>query len=152
MKPRIVRKKAFLEVGMRYVGKPGVGGEIPKMWGRFMQRFHEIKHRKRTRDSYGLCYELGRGKIEYIAGAPVTALKDIPKGMVGKKVPAQTYAVFTSKGLKNIGPTYRYISSEWLPKSGYKYGKGPDFEYYDKSFDPDDPKSKLYIYFPIVKK
>ena len=69
--------------------------------------------------------------------------------MVGREVPAQTYAVFEVHGLQDIGPTYHYILSEWFPASGYAPANGPDFELYPEGFmAPDDT---LYIYFPVEK-
>jgi predicted transcriptional regulator YdeE len=68
--------------------------------------------------------------------------------MVGRDVPAQTYVVFESHGLSDIHHTYRQIE-EWFPTSGYQPGTGPDFELYPEDFNPDDPQSLLYIYFPV---
>jgi predicted transcriptional regulator YdeE len=87
--------------------------------------------------------------MEYVACYKVTELADIPAGMVGKDVPAQTYVVFPCNGLQNIAPTYHKIMNEWLPANGYVPGDGPDFEYYGEEFDPETVNGILYIYFPI---
>lgn len=155
MEPKIVTKDAFRVVGMRYVGK-NKQGEISQMWGEFVPRIREIRHGVgEKQEAYGLCCCPGDaepGVIEYIAGIPVAALKDIPEGMTGRDVPTQTYAVFEAPGLAGIHQTYEYILKEWLPKSSYRAGDGPDFEFYDESFNPDGPKSTIYIYFPIKSK
>jgi predicted transcriptional regulator YdeE len=40
----------------------------------------------------------------------------------------------------------------WMPQSGYRRGDGPDFEYYDATFDVEDVEnSQLYVYIPITK-
>jgi len=151
VKPRVIRKREFKVVGLAYVGR-NQHGEIAQMWGKFNERAAEIKHH-RGRGAYGLCYELGRRGMEYIAGLPVSSLAGIPTGMLGKKVPAQTFAVFEAKGVKDIGRVYEHILKEWLPKSSYKRGVGPDFEYYGDDFEPDDAaNSKLRIYFPVLKR
>ncbi len=90
-------------------------------------------------------------EMEYIAGRPVTSLKDLPPGMTGKEVPAQTCAVFEAKGVGDVMATYGRIF-EWLPSSGYQRGDGPDYEYYPPDFDPANAnESKLYIYWPVTK-
>jgi predicted transcriptional regulator YdeE len=151
MKPKIVRKGKMLVVGMKYVGR-NQKNEISTLWDKFMPRMAEIKHAKGSEEAYGLCYELGKGRMEYVAGIPVKSLEGLPKGMTVKEVPPQTYAVFKAVGLSDIPCTYRRITEEWLPASGYEYGPGPDFEYYDAKFRPDNPKAAVYIYFPIRKK
>ena len=70
--------------------------------------------------------------------------------MVSKTIPAGEYAVFECT-LPTIMETYDYITETWISKSGYKRGSGPDFERYDSDFNPEDPDSKMYIYFPVQK-
>ncbi len=152
MEPKIVQLDKFMAVGMPYLGK-NENSEIGQMWDKFMPRMAEIKHLAPGPEiAYGLCFQNQSGLVDYVASLPVTELTDIPEGMVGREVPAQTYAVFECLGIKNIGPTYHYILNEWLPKSGFRPGDGADFEYYPETFnDAADPASLLYIYFPIVK-
>ena len=123
------------------------------MWDRFIPRIPEIKHLAEGPEiSYGVCAEeQGTGLTDYVAGLPVQQLADIPEGMVGREVPAQTYVVMPAHGLEDIGPTYNRILNEWLPNSGYQPGDGPDFELYPETFDPNDPESRIDIYFPIKK-
>lgn len=150
MQPKIINLDKFLVVGMPYLGK-NEHGEIAQMWQVFIPHINEIKHiAPESEISYGLCSPNSQGLIDYVASLPVTSLTDIPAGMVGREVPAQTYVVFESHGVKEIGLTYDKILKDWLPKSGYKPGDGPDFELYPESFDNSDPDSLLYIYFPII--
>jgi predicted transcriptional regulator YdeE len=149
MQSKIVNLEKFLVVGMPYLGK-NEHGEIARMWQEFIPRIKENQHIAPGPEiSYGLCSPNAQGLIDYVASLPVTSLADIPPGMVGKEVPAQTYVVFEVHGIKDIGGTYDKILKEWLPSSGYKPGDGPDFELYPETFDSDDPDSLLYIYFPI---
>jgi predicted transcriptional regulator YdeE/DNA-binding transcriptional MerR regulator len=150
METRIIHLDKFLVVGMKYSGK-NENGEIGKMWGEFIPRIHDIQHTTESEVSYGVCLDAVGGGMDYIAGVPVTELSDIPTDMVGMEIPAQDYVVFPSEGLDQIGPTYQRILKEWLPKSDYEAAGTPDFEYYPSEFDPDDPDSILYIYFPIRK-
>ncbi len=152
MQPKIVSLDKFYVVGMPYLGK-NEHGEITRLWGEFMPRFSEIKQLKPGAEvSYGICSPNPEGLIDYIAALPVSHLTGIPEGMVGKEVPAQTYVVFESHGIEDIGPTYQSILKEWLPNSDYQPGDGPDFEFYTREFIPGDPQSVLYIYFPIKRK
>jgi predicted transcriptional regulator YdeE len=150
MEPKIVKRDKFFVVGMPYLGL-NQNNEITKLWDDFFPRMGEVKHLYGDEEaSYGLCSSNTKGLIDYIAGFQVSELKDIPQGMVGKEIPAQTYVVFESHGVKDIHATYDRILKDWLPASGYDPGDGPDFEYYPSDFKGRD--SRLYIYFPIKEK
>ncbi len=149
MEPNIVHLDGFKIVGMPYIGK-NENQEISQMWGIFNQRCVEIQHVIPSQPAYGVCFMHPAG-MEYVAAFPVDQLSEIPQGMVGKEIPAQTYVVFPAKGLAEIGPTYHKIMQEWLPSSGFKAGDGPDFELYGEEFNPSDASGTVYIYFPIVK-
>ncbi len=152
MKSKIISLDAFQVVGMRYFGK-NEHNEISELWDKFMPRLDEIQHQAPgPAVSYGVCTggEVGEA-FEYIAALPVSRIDDIPAGMVGKSLPAQTYVVMEAHGLADIGSTYERILEEWLPGSGYQPVKGPDFELYQIDFNPDDPSSPIYIYYPIQK-
>ena len=155
--PKIVSKNEFMVIGMQYIGK-NEHGEITKMWQEFMPRLKEIKNLTLDKESgdacYGLCYMpkgTEKGVIEYIACFPVSSLEHIPVGMIGRIVPPQTYAVTEAYGVKDIGEAYNFLINEWMPLSGYKAGEGPDFELYTKNFNPEDPESVFYVYFPVKK-
>ncbi len=157
MEPKILRKESFKAVGMKYLGK-NENNEISQLWDRFVPRIPEIRHLSAAMGeaSFGLCYTLvdpsEPGEFSYIAALPVDQLADIPEGMVGVEVPAQTYAVAESHGLGEIGQTYDFLIKKWLPTSPYEAGKGPDFELYPMEFISEDPHSTFYIYYPIVPK
>jgi AraC family transcriptional regulator len=156
MEPKIVTMEAFKAVGMLYRGK-NEHDEIKEMWQRFMPRIPEIKHYSDAMGqiSFGLCSDLVQpaeaGEFEYLASLPVTTLGDIPQGMVGWEVPAQTYAMVEAHGIGEIGQAYDFIIKQWLPTSSYQAVNAPDFELYPESFR-DNSKDLLYIYFPIKKK
>lgn len=157
MEPKILRKEAFKAVGMKYLGK-NENNEISQLWDRFVPRIPEIRHLSAAMGeaSFGLCYTLvdpsEPGEFSYIAALPVDQLADIPEGMIGVEVPAQTYAVAESHSLGEIGQTYDFLIKQWLPTSPYEAGKGPDFELYPMEFISEDPHSTFYIYYPIIPK
>jgi AraC family transcriptional regulator len=72
--------------------------------------------------------------------------------MIGRVIPAATYAVFTARGpcTKAIQDTTRYIYSTWLPESGYEHAMTADLEVYDERCKDDDT-SEVDICIPIVK-
>lgn len=151
MEPKIVTKSAYTVVGMLYRGK-NENNEIAQMWGEFVPRIGEIKHRIGGQGSYGVCSDVEEeGVFEYVAGMPVDRAEDIPAGMVCWEVPEQTYAVFPCT-LQTIGEAYKYAFESWLPGSGYQRASAPDFEHYDESFDPDVEGSQLYIYVPLKQR
>ena len=154
MEPKIVKKSAFMVVGLPYFGK-NEAGEIPQLWGAFNPRIAEIQNIDNNGECYGICSSMDEsGAFEYVACFPVTKVDALPKDMVARLVPAQEYAVFVHVGaLDTLQETYKYISEEWLPKSGYAYpSNGVDFEVYNDEFKFGEADSKMYLYFPIVKK
>lgn len=103
---------------------------------------------------YGYCYatpEMAQAEqMRYIAGVKVKSLRNIPQGMVGVRIPAQNYAVFTHRGpVAKIGVSYDYIYKAWFPKSGKEPAQGPDFELYDERFKYDAEDSELDLYVPV---
>lgn len=151
MEPKIVSRPAFTVVGMKYHGKPEQN-EISNLWSGFGPREGEIKHKADPHVCCGVMgnYDETSGEFDYVAGFEVESILDIPDGMVSWDVPEQTYAVFTCT-LPTIGKAYDYVHNKWLPGSGYRHAAGPEFELYDEEFDPEDPKSEMYIYIPIDK-
>ncbi len=149
MEPKIIEKPAFTVVGLKYHGK-NQHDEIGQLWQQLMPRAAEIKHRVEFNAAYGVCSAIKEedGAFDYIAGYAVSEATDLPEGMGSQAIPAQTYAVFPCT-LHTIKETYTYAFETWLPQSGREWAKGPDFEYYDESFDPGVEDPEMYIYVPI---
>lgn len=137
-------------MGLKYRGK-NEQNEIPQLWQAFGPRMGEITHIVNPHVAYGLSDNLDEttGEFDYLAAVEVDTAADIPAGMVSWELPAQRYAVFPCT-LQNIGEAYRQAYHTWLPNSGYQRGDGPDFEYYDESFDPNVEGSELFLYVPIT--
>lgn len=154
MEPRIVTKPAFTVAGLPYTGfnsnPPDEGpNEISKVWDKLNMRFGEIKNI--CGPAYGLCFGMPNDKEPwYIAGFEVSKVEGLPADMLSLSVPAQKYAVFPCT-LGTIGATYRYITEEWLPRTGHEHAAAPDFELYEEEPNPNEPPEdmKLSIYFPI---
>lgn len=91
------------------------------------------------------------GEFSYYFG-PIVKSKDfIPEGMELVEVPEAEYAVFLVPAAKdvaelhaNIQKTWKYIYTEWLDNSEWKYDEGKvNFEYYCGE--------NTYIYVPVCK-
>jgi predicted transcriptional regulator YdeE len=148
MEPRIVTKPAFTVVGMLYRGK-NENNEIKQMWDEFVPRINEIQHTTDWHESYGVCSDYDEEEVfEYVAGVPVVSAENIPDGMVSWDVPEQTYAVFPCT-LPTIHEAYEHAFENWLPGSGYQRADGPDFELYDRNFNPERGELQMHIYIPI---
>lgn len=149
MEPKIVTRPGFTVVGMLYHGK-NEKGEIPQMWGQFIPRVDEIKHKVNPHVAYGVIgnFDESSGEFDYVAGLEVESIAGIPEGMVSWEVPEQTYAVFTCT-LPTLMEAFQHAYKTWLPQSGYSRAGGPEFELYDENFDPEDESSEMYIYIPI---
>ncbi len=159
MKPRLVEKDKMLVVGMVYYGE-NKKGEIGRLWGRFTPKSTAIRNVFDRRLTYGVCFNDDHSldpNFCYLACLEVTDLEDIPADMVGKTLPANTYAVFTHHGSlgggsEKLAATYRHIYGTWLPGSGYELATSYDFEAYDEDFDPERESSKMDIYIPVKRR
>ena len=146
MDVKIVTKPAFTVVGLLYHGK-NENQEIGALWGQFNQRMEEIKNV--VDGAFGVCgASEPDGTFKYVAGMAVSSYDKLPEEMTVWQVPEQQYAVFPTT-LPAVGETYRYAFETWLPQSGHEYTQGPDFEYYDEEFNPQDANSIFHIYVPI---
>lgn len=154
MKPRIMEKDEFKIVGLGEDFNDKTKHNIPKLWGVFSKKMKTIPNRKGN-VAYGICISpnINEGDFTYISAVEVNNLKDIPKGMIGKIIPKQNYAIFTMKLQKDIHEdiqkTIKYIWDTWLPKSGYEYAGTPDFELYDERFNGRTMAGEIDIYIPV---
>lgn len=79
----------------------------------------------------------------WILGCEVSSLEEVPEGLVGKVIPASTYAVFTTEGKfpQGLIAAWQEIWKANLPRSYTS-----DFEVYPSDFDPErNPQVKVYI-------
>jgi AraC family transcriptional regulator len=151
MEPQFATRPAFTVVGLKYRGK-NEEGEIPRLWGKLMERFDEIKGGVKASNSYGVTgnFDQERGVFDYLAGFEIRSGSESPEGMETWRLPEQTYAIFPTT-LPSLMETFDKITNVWLPESGYRRAEGPEFEFYDESFDPQDENSRLYLYIPVVR-
>ena len=116
------------------------------------QTHHEIKHQVPQAGVYGAMDNLNEEsrEFDYLAAVPVKQIADVPEGLVGWEIPEAKYVVVTCT-LPTIGKAFDYVYKNWLAQSGYERACGPEFEFYDEDFNPDDENSNMTICIPIKK-
>ena len=101
----VIKKEPIFVIGIdcRTSNAPEAGPkDIPKVWGRFFQENTADKiPNKTSKDIIALYCDYEGDFIKpytFVLGCPVSSLRDIPKGMVGKTIPASTYVCYHVKG------------------------------------------------------
>ncbi len=151
MKPRIIKKAAFIIAGVA-----GSGDETAKVWEVFM-KLEKVNPLKNQVGEVG--YEVrmypaeGPGKIH--VGAEVKDA-DVPREYKVFFVPAATYAefeIYPARGYESSND----VMSKWLEDNAGKYkpalldGMHYGIEVYDQRFkDNDNPESVVGFLEPIV--
>ena len=81
----------------------------------------------------------------------VCTSKEVEPPLEILELPAATWAIFPGTGAmpKACQELEKRIFTEWLPTSGYTYGKGADIEAY---YNADPTDSVFEIWIPVVKK
>lgn len=154
-KPKIVIKDTFLVMGMEYFGA-NTNGEIPNLWSTFINHMKEIENVKNPGVTLGICdkvedYDPELSEFSYMSCVEIEDYTKIPENMVVKKIPKQSYLVFTHRGsTENLEETYKYIYGNYFFKSEYEIADAPDFELYDERFNMNDSNSEMDIFIPII--
>jgi AraC family transcriptional regulator len=149
IEPMIVQKPGFIVVGMA-ISTSALSNEIPALWGVFGPRIDEVTGISEPQVSYGIMehFDVRKNALDYMAAVPVASIENTPHGMVGRRITAQTYAVFNAT-LNSLGEVFGYIFNQWLPNASHEQVPAPYFERYDESFDPSKAESVVEIYIPV---
>jgi AraC family transcriptional regulator len=120
---------------------------IPGLWQRLNTNEADIA--PPTGVAYGVSYDMrADGGFRYVAGVEASA---VPDGMVAVDIPQARYAVFTHSG--SIGDLPKTIHTIWnkaLGEAGITPSPGPEFELYDKRFDPVTGRGTIEIWIPVL--
>ena len=81
----------------------------------------------------------------------VNYLDTIPEGMESITIPEGDYAIFHYKGMPGDPSIFKYIFSEWLPKSNYQLDNRPHFEVLGSKYKQGSPNSEEEIWIPVRK-
>ena len=117
--------------------------KIPAFWERTAE---EIGPRMYGVDTYGVSYDFEEEAFRYLV-----AIDDDgdAEGLERKTLPAGRYAVFEHTGhISGIPNTWTAIFEQWMPGSGEELGEGPEFEHYEKDFDPEGERGAS-IWIPL---
>lgn len=88
--------------------------------------------------------------FEKWAAVEVTDFNSVPDTMEALESPEGLYAVFLHKGPAGDGPkTYRYIFTDWLPKSAYELDTRPHFAVMGDKYKNNDPASEEELWIPV---
>jgi len=152
MGPTLCKRKAFTLIGTSSRMSPyeETGENYAKIWSDFEQYNEQLKQISIDRKYYGATFNAQQqGLIDYITAMAVPdGTEAIDEGLVVRTIPAARYAVFECP-VEQIGQTYQYIMSEWLPASSYTISSSvPSFEEYP----PEAQDGLVSIYIPVSKK
>lgn len=140
IEPQIVELDALDIVGCRgtFVSSLVEGSDsqdvIPDLWSRYLGARASIAHREGDRD-FGVCISqlgpdlLDEGRLDYLAGASVSRVDEVPEELCHARIPAQRYARFRHVGgFDEIDQTILFVFLDWLPRVGYRYDMGYEVE------------------------
>ena len=149
--PRLIDGRSLLIAGIsqrHHHETPSTGG-IPAQWQRFLPHLGKVPGQV-GRKAYGVSYNGdGRGNFDYLCGVEVADFNQLGPEWHRLSLDARRYAVFTHRGpLPRIQGTWQAIY-QWLPGSGYKRARAPDFELYGETFDARSNSGVVEIWIPI---
>jgi len=166
MEPKMVRKPAVRLAGFVIKTRNADGEnhrDIPKFWQEYMSDGRAEKLRGepfvKSCAEYGACFpeDHETGDFEYVIGMEVRDGHSVPDCYHSCVVPEALYAVFSTPSAAPqdfsaaIQGTWGYIYSEWLPNSGYEFGSGVDYEFYDERL-MGESGYVCEIHIPVVKR
>jgi predicted transcriptional regulator YdeE len=173
MKVEFVERGPITFAGMSYYGPlTGEGWSRENPIGQLWQRFNEFFDRTPAFTESrvvnpGIGYEIGiwneeeyqESKCFYVfVGVEVDRLHDMPLELVGKVLPAGTYAHMTPQG-KGISTWERAFYEEWLPGSGYRVQAHNNYQFQIQAYEEGRfhglgdqlEESEIDVYVPVEK-
>ena len=153
VKPPTMRDRAAFTImgtSCRMTPSEETGENYAKIWSDFEQYNEQLKQISTDKKYYGATFNTQQtGQIDYVTAMVVPdGTEPIDQGLVVRKIPAAQYTVFECP-VEQIGQTYQYIMSQWLPASPYSISSNtPSFEEYP----PEGQDGPVCIYIPVTKK
>jgi AraC family transcriptional regulator len=147
--PRLERRKTMLLAGIseRYTAK--TRHRIPAQWQRFAGLAARLPGRI-GRARYGVSTMTADG-FEYLAGAEVTSIAELPAEFRALRIPPRLYAMFEHRGdASTIFATCDAIGRHWLPASGHTVAGPPELiERYGPEFDAERGIGGMEVWLPL---
>lgn len=143
--PRYEDGPAMLLAGIKARYRPETVAGIPALWQRF------LPHVSAGQVTYGACHNNDdAGNFDYLCAIAVDNFSQVPDDWARLRLAPQHYAVFFHRGhISIIRATWYTIWNEWLPGSGLAVADAPDFERYDRHFDPVSGNGGVEIWLPL---
>lgn len=147
-KPELRDRGAFRVVGLSTQCTFENTSAIPALWQSANAREGEVVGAI-PGAAYGVCCDFDEtGHFRYLAGVEAT---EKTEGMDFVDIPANRYAVFTHSGhISDISKTIYTIWNKSLPDAGLEPVKAPDFEVYDRRFDPETGRGVVEVWVPVA--
>jgi len=173
MQVEFVEKGTMALAGMSYYGPlTGEGWSRENPIGQLWERFNQFFDRSPSFSQHqavnpGIGYEISiwneeelqASKSFYLfVGVEVAQLEEMPLELVGKVLPAGTYAHLTPKG-REITTWERAFYDEWLPGSGYELAARGGYHFQIQAYEEGRFKglgdlieeSEIDVYIPVEK-
>ena len=164
---RIEEKEGFFIAGFVLRTETDVASvsQMPALWNEYRVYDYDNKLyalvNPKEHGEYNICFpDEGKETFSHVNCVKVSTLDGVDAGLYTNRVPAATYAVFTSPPtlfenggfVQSITRTWEYIYDVWLPDSGYMIDQSKlDFEFYDERCHGNSLQS-MEIYVPVIKK
>jgi len=150
--PRFEENDRLLIAGLssRYTFETSEG--IPRQWQRFGPYVGNLAGQIGS-ETYGVSHNFeGSDSFKYIAGVEVSHFAALPDGFETVHIRRQRYAVFQhAQHVSMLRRTHYTIWNKWLPDSGKLIADAPNFERYDKQFDPMTGTGPIEVWVPVEK-
>jgi predicted transcriptional regulator YdeE len=130
------------------------GSESPELFSKIWKAFEDhhagIKELSTDACYYGVTFPGAEaGEMEYLAGMAIQQDAPVPLGTEARTIPSGEYAIIAC-AVSDIGRTYRYIFTEWLPWTDLDVRPGAaSFEQYPPEGEEGSP---ILIHIPVRKK
>lgn len=133
MNPVLKTRDSFTVLGVQtQVTRGSESAELfSGIWKEFEAHEREIASLSIQDHYFGVSFTTEREEVtDYFAGMMVAEDSPAPAKLSKRKVPGGRFAVFESP-VEAIGPTYRHIFTEWLPRAKVRFAPAvPVFEEY----------------------
>jgi AraC family transcriptional regulator len=153
--PQFCERPMLLIAGFQHYFKFQDRGGIPSLWQRFTEHIGHIPTEVRG-STYGVCLTPSSGDDEgfdYLAGVEVRSFDLLAEGLVGLRIPSQTWARFSHQGhVSEIASTCAG-AVEWLRAEGRAAagGRAQMIEYYGPGFDPRTGLGGCEVWLPVAQ-
>lgn len=149
--PRLELCKPMLIAGLTGPYDEASSSGMIAQWLRFREYYGSIPGQV-GRTAYGVRINTdNEGNTDYVTGVEVAEFSELPAGFNCLRLPAQTYAIFSSRDhASTIRGAWTTIQHKWLPTSGYKPAHTHGFVRYDGAFNSHSGTGGFEIWLPLV--